>query len=107
MIRIYVTVALVLLFGGFIIYQRNDAVQDAVNETQVEALGDRIETIQEAKERRHALETTERCTRLRDGIISLSVDSPETRAAAEAAFHRCRQKSAPSPASDGGVSIGE
>lgn len=107
MIRIYAVVALLLLFGGFILWTRGDAVNDAVNETKVETLESRVETIEEARERRHALETTERCARLRDGIISLSVETPETRAAAEAAFHRCRQKSASGPTGNSGVPVRE
>ena len=84
--------AVIAAFGAYTVYQRHDAVQEAITASEVDNLEDRIETSIKAKERRREIESLERCTRIRIGIIRLS--GPDTTTAADAAFHRCRATTA-------------
>ena len=101
MIRAYLVLGVVVMFGAYTVYQRHDAVQDAINASEVDNLNSRIETSIEAKERRREIESLERCTRIRNGIIRLS--GPDTTTAADAAFHRCRATAAVGETGDGRI----
>jgi len=98
-LRTWLIVATVAGAGAFIGWNRWDAVRDARQAAEADALRATIRIIKEQQERRNDIEKLDDCELLRDAIKRLSGDA--ARAASE--FQRCGEETANGSAENGDV----